>query len=177
MPHDNFAAIQSMSEENRNNLSKGVGVSQRMSKVLLLFVTLCSACFAQTAFRVSLVLSIDNTDLKNEATSYITRELRSIPDVQVTDNSPLFTIYITGLSTTTRSNVKNGFALAELVTLNLGWLAATENVSPVLKDAVRVVDHEIMVGADDDLEQTCKELVASFDSQRLEPARKLEAKQ
>jgi hypothetical protein len=119
-------------------------------------------------------------ELKANISSYINRELRDIKDVDVVDELPDFTISIVGLET---SGVR-GYAMSLLVEEDLPeWIRSVlkHNTCGLIPskdiDGLRLYkgidDHQLLVGPFSELRATCTSIVSRFDTNSLEPRRKL----
>ena len=123
-----------------------------------------------------------------EASSFITRELRTLGDVEIVSTNQDCSIEVVVLETKRGGN-PIGYALSILITGRnsipyvLG--VATKNISDdsarsivnsaaiASKELVTVLLHEVRTCPDDGLRKTCESIVAQFDTDHLEPGRKM----
>lgn len=155
---------------------------------IVIVSTLCpAASFAaeptspRYSARVCVEISADN-DLKTLVTSYVNRELRSLGDVTITDERTDWTIAIVAIKPKTVHGVTAGVALSTVmkqaydpavVQLLLAGHKNKDFITEQLKFLYWDPHHVLNVGAEEDLQDICKELVAKFDMDCLEPARKI----
>jgi hypothetical protein len=135
----------------------------------------------QQSFRVAVNVSGENEAQTNLITSYLTRELRALHDVEVTDSNPTYKIDIVALTLANRGNVHTGNAISILVSLCPGdyeWaLSKSLNaeyrkiIATTISKMVTIEDDKLIVGADDDLPGQMVRFVADFDTKSLQPAR------
>lgn len=133
--------------------------------------------------RVEVRVSADGSP-KDLITSYVTRELRDIGGIVIVDSDPLYSIQIVAVDLQTKSGIKTGYALSSVVFTFLNPQSVCM-LAGVAKDADRtkwlttfvsgqgqIADHRIQICDTDGLRALCDKLVASFDSEQLEPSRK-----
>lgn len=136
--------------------------------------------------RVQLVVQTKDAAMKSEATSYINRELRSLGDVIVTDNTPQYLIDVLPMERVRVDGAPMGsIALSVLVTqpLEEHWVGTAlrrflekKEWDSFMNDwgnAKVVLNHMGLTGPKDQLRSLCETLVAAFDSEVLEPERKI----
>ncbi|NIR52222.1 hypothetical protein GWO43_26880 [candidate division KSB1 bacterium] len=148
----------------------------RFALVLLLFFNLipCDNANPQskslTSLKVKLEISADQS-IKNIVSSYITRELRSIPDVTIVESDYLRTISIIATEMEYQSGENSaGVAIAVVV------LQPIDNSSfdPKLREGLEPVifrDFRLYTGSSEDLKRICQTIIADFDRETLEPIR------
>jgi hypothetical protein len=131
-------------------------------------------------FHVQLIVSGEES-IKGLITSYINRELRSLRDVEIVYSNPGWELSIVAMELSTVSRRKIGVALSTVILKRFQNQALLESfISGKNKEIVTVLtddlysfeDHWLNVGSDDNLRKTCNEIVADFDADYLEGARK-----
>ena len=134
------------------------------------------ASFAQglelKVLRVQLKVSAD-PDLKDEVQKVMNSELRTLPGVVITDQSPDYTISVIALKVVNQSRRNVGTTFSVLISqsyaerihkvaaLNLSP-DVQEELSTTLQGAVRLRAHWVETGAAGQLPQICKGIVQSF---------------
>jgi len=159
--------------------------------VMLAFVVMFShAGVGQVSFpekwsgRVSVEVQADVEQLRNDITSYVDRELRSLGDVSVTDSEPTYVLEIIAAKVHNTGGAPLGTSISVLITRPLVgrsyfdmWLkdkVASETIDALANyyaGAVEVVGHSTWYGAD--LQVQCRNIVTGFDTRVLVPARKV----
>jgi hypothetical protein len=135
--------------------------------------------------RVQVEVSAPTNDLRDQLVSYITRNLRSLGDVEVVDTNPTFKISIVSLSNTLMSGQSGGYTISTVI---LKPLDATQvdlmlksmdtpevivnMVSIMTTDEVEFKDHLLNTGSVYQLPAMCQDLVTSLDSRVFENERK-----
>lgn len=137
-----------------------------MKRYLWIAALLCclsSVCLAQSKkLRIDVSVTAQDVQAKKDALSYITRELRSLGDVEVVDDGD-YSISLIVIKTTTKANVHNGFVVSynflQIQRCNgeFGWL---------------VLDHQLEIGGPDDLRAICESIIAEQDTTSLAKLRK-----
>ncbi len=118
-------------------------------------------------FKVSVVVTCSNKQVKSYIESYVKRELRSLHDVDVVSlqSNPPLEIHIVAIEGTYKETNRktNGIAFAGnfLQRSSLDW---STYLLPQLY---------VLIGDTRDLEELCKDIVVSFDTKTLEPIREL----
>lgn len=155
---------------------------RKLFPAILLLLILYPASNAQDAkfsCRISLDVSAKE-QLRVEATSYLSRELRSLGDVIVTDSDPTFIVQIVAIETHAGERA-NGYAFSVVVLEPISPGIArmmTANMNPKDKDLWSgylsrrsdVADHFIQTGPE--LQELCKSIIASIDTDVIEKERK-----
>ena len=152
------------------------------------YVALLAAALALTANEATaqtrVAVSVSATDsLRNQITSYITRELRTIPDIVIVEDKPEYEIQIVALNDALESGRKIGYSMSVVITYRVGdffvkELAGTNNqtvkyaASMLAEDYVDVRTHRLLTGPNEGLQANCSKVVADFDASELEPTRK-----
>ena len=117
--------------------------------------------------------------------SYLSRELRKLDGVVLSDEDPGYQLSVVLMETRNQANYVTGYALSS-VGLSLWSRSSVESmvqaasISETQKMFLRMfaengtlVHHLLQTGAQSDLETLCSILVASFDTNALESARKV----
>lgn len=136
--------------------------------------------------RISLDITADDK-IKDEISSYISRELRSLGDVVITDADPALKVEIVALEVHS-GNSSVGYALSVLVSSYLGSLTLDRFVTSIASgpssnedkqvlrgvyvDYRKIVSHFVQTGPKSDLALTCKKIVTTIDSDAIEGERK-----
>lgn len=140
---------------------------------------LCSAQELQPfSGRVSVSVSA-NDDIKGKIESYISRELRSLGDIVVTDDNPRWILSIVALESTTKSGYKSGIEISVVILEPFDNSLVISQVNEKSKEFVSTMTSGLhsfsgqwlRVGAPEDLRSICNGIVADFDSQHIKPAR------
>jgi len=159
------------------------------ASVFLAFALLCGLKTVASTQRqrpvVRISLSVDAADgLNSRITSYLSRELRKIDDVTITDTNPLYRINCVALKTISRGGENLGYALSFVVTSTMPSTFTSMFVRSKLSaddlktiqswnnnDGV-VVQHFVQICGPDDIRTVCAQLVAQIDGSLIESARK-----
>lgn len=138
---------------------------------------------ATSRHRVALHVSCENDALRSQITSFLSRELRSLGDVDITDQDPSFKILIVAIAARLKGGYEVGYAFSVIITSPLGdwsWALSKEltpegkmAISKILGEHESLEDHQLLVGGFSDLRQSLTEIIASFDAKKLEPRRRL----
>lgn len=136
--------------------------------------------------RVQVVVQVDNESIKRKIVSYVSRELRSLGDVVVTDHEPRYIIDILALEGAFVSGKPTGtIALSTVLSEPLKETAQGKLLRQVLeskgwewilvyvKDDNLYVTHWVQSGDTKDLRSLCETLVAWMDSQQFETRRRI----
>lgn len=135
-------------------------------------------------YRVQLKVSASEND-RGEVTSFLTRELRRIGDIEVVENDPLFVISVVALSTSNRSGNPTGYTLSVVVEMPVRYRQVRDTFAKTFDaDMMKVMDfsfdnttrlltHLVQVGGTDNLDTICKKIVANIDGDVFENQRKL----
>ena len=129
--------------------------------------------------------------MKRETLSFLTRELRSLGDVEVVDTAPDYEISVVALETSSRgSTVPTGYAVSAIVTAPID-LTLVKNQGEALRPSnaklydslFKTIEHttagrELILGhylritSPDRLAQLCESLIAEIDGETFEGLRK-----
>jgi hypothetical protein len=161
-----------------------------MKKLLWILILLCTTLFIPSLSltqesslpslpktKVNLVVECDDEQLKAETKSFMLRELRSLGDTTYTSIDPLFTIEINLFQIESKSGKKGPIAVSYVFFRNY----KTDHLAEACKDVVKTVlsmdklftdlSSGLIAGSRDDLDQACRAIVVSFDSQYLQRKR------
>jgi hypothetical protein len=135
-------------------------------------------------FSVKVKVSLSSDDsIMTSVSSYLNRELRSLGDVELVDNDPEWVIFVLALEIKREARRTNGVALSTVFIRSFNNKVLGPLVEPKFKDAVldltsnlsyyNNTNHSLNVGATEDLQEMCKEIIAKFDMKCLEESRKI----
>ena len=142
-----------------------------------------SATFNFTA-RVKLEVSADGATAAI-VQSYLSRELRKLDGVLVTDEDPDYQLTVIAMETHSQGGYITGYALSslglslwrgstvEFLLRNGNFTKDQENTLRMFARNGIVVHHLLQTGPTEGLETLCSRLVASFDTNALESSRKM----
>ena len=158
-----------------------------MTKELILFFCCFFLSLSSTAEglgpfsgRVQVDVTARET-IKGQIESYLTRELRSLGDVVVTDESPEWQLLVIAVETTSAGRV-NGVALSVVVLKPLDNTFILDATREEAKELVTVITssalvdyngNSLRVGPLNGLRSMCDKIIVEFDTNELKPARKL----
>jgi len=138
--------------------------------------------FSKETFRVAVIVSCEDKNLKEYIESHIKRELRAIGDVVIVLDKPQTTINIVAIKNKIE-NIDIGYSMAvtivktvDLSFLNNFYKPISETVSEmtpyVFADTLQAFETMyILSGPVSELPSQCSELIASFDLEVLETTR------
>ncbi|MBO2568535.1 hypothetical protein [Shewanella algae] len=128
--------------------------------------------------RVQVSVSASDT-IKGKIESYLSRELRSLGDVVVTDDNPRWILSIVALESESKSGYKTGVELSVVIlepfnnqfVVNMVPEKSKDLVSGMTSSLYSYSGHWLRVGAPEDLRSICNGIIADFDSSELKEAR------
>jgi hypothetical protein len=135
----------------------------------LLAIVLCA--FAQPSkptFRLEIRVSSRDSDAKAAVTSYLSREVRAVNDVLVTDASPQMTADYVVDPVVSLTGERLGYAISAVLLFH-------ESADSGLEGTVRLGGHRLVFTkstALGDVEETCKREIAVLDANVFVPLRK-----
>ena len=144
-------------------------------------VTATSQHPAEHRFRVQVAVSAPE-NIRGLITSYITRELRSLRDVEVVDEYPRWLIQVVAIEVSGKDGYKFGVSLsiAVLEKFDNSYLKSLmretykkDLVVSLTSNLYSLPDLWIRIGSHDDLRSICDGIVAGFDTEHLEESRRL----
>ncbi len=134
--------------------------------------------------RVSVKVSA-NGSIKTEFESYVKRELRGLKDVELVEDSADHTLAFVILETQSRGGASIGYAIslveAHPLSQRVFQLMFKQKLSPedltwiakATESAVFIDEHKLLTCGPAELKSVCGKLVAEFDTNTLEPGRKM----
>jgi len=155
--------------------------------IIFIMWVLPSVCWAQDippfSGRVQVVVDA-NENIKAEIESYISRELRSLGDIIVTDDEPRWILDILAIESKKTGDYTTGIVLSIVILEPYNNKFLIEQVNPKYKaDALletmglsEYTAHSVRTGPTDSLRNICNEVVADFDSKHLKQAREMRQK-
>ncbi len=131
-------------------------------------------------FRVEVSVDCKDDTMESLIESYVKRELRSLGDVEVISTNPELQIVIAGMRDKTKGGRDLGYSLAVAYTMQhtVPFFVLRKDISHWMKAAYLSPVYEfsglqVSGGSWEALQSTCQSVVASFDTGRLEPLRKM----
>ncbi len=165
---------------------------QSVTKALLLFIFVGTCHSATTEdlsklFKFEARVTLDVTAegaLESIVRSYISRNLRGLDGVVITDDDADYRLSVIVIESENKSGTQTGYGISS-VGLSLWKKSTLESaMSKGFTDQQKtfvgmfagtgcLVHHLLQIGATEDLEDLCSTLVASFDTNALEPSRNI----
>ncbi|NOX35926.1 MAG: hypothetical protein GXO78_00140 [Calditrichaeota bacterium] len=166
--------------------------------LIFCFSYLFSQLHKENEFRLSILLTVSaDEDLQSEILSYLTREFRSIPDVEIVEENPDWIISVVA----SKLMLKNGYIAGIAISVSYIQMpnkklkyAINRALYPInnedksvlyllnksilfflnlyVKNLTYFHHHELLLVPLEDLKQICQKFVAEFDGEYLEPQRK-----
>ena len=133
-----------------------------------------------------MTVGIDDKALNDNVTSFLSRELRSLKDVELVrrdDPQVEFVISVAGMPLVTKGGTTTGFALSvtvyspmtqsalDIVLSNKANPGNIKELSEIFLPYVRIQSNDVYVGGTDDIRKQCEMIVVSFDRKVLQAAR------
>ena len=161
-----------------------------MKRILWVITLLILPSFAYTQqsdfpkFKVNLVLTADE-DISAKISSFIKGEFRSLGDVKIDETAPKWEIHIIATKVRTTQKIVMGIVFSVVVVQVFDSDSLLEHVYPDRRLLVRIKilnlkkifkNQSVYMGTEDDLKRICEDIVANFDSNQLEPIRKLRSR-
>ena len=145
-----------------------------------------SAQAEQQSFSVRVQVSVqaENESVTSKIVSYVSRELRSLGDVVVTDHEPKFRLRILAVELFASGTPTGSIAFATVLIKPFKESAQGQTLKVILenkdsewafayfKDKDLFITHWVHNGATKDLRSLCEDPVAKIDSQYIEPERR-----
>lgn len=157
-----------------------------MASLLIIFVSFInvnSQKQKEFILDISVNLVIDDSDIKSQLNSYLSRELRKLENIRVVSQDANYTIYVTSLETKTKGGLKLGFALSVVVIQNINTGRTLEIFTDLTKERrealiyllpkEKLTHNALYTTSENDLPITCKEIVISIDGAVFESSRKI----
>jgi hypothetical protein len=165
-------------------------IKRLRTQALLIFALFATCAFGQEktaqkwVSRVEVDVSADDGEIKQQVNSYISRELRSLGDVEIGDGKPYLRLSVLAVKLTSVPGYSLGFMLSVVVMrpVNLDFLKTTcfshldakgqELCEGLTKDSEVMLGHFVRIGGSQELQNLCKGAVAKIDNDYLDPERK-----
>lgn len=165
-------------------------ITLRLFSLLISLTFAVPRLHAEDKFRISVQLKVSADDtIQGEVTSYLSREIRRLGDIDLVENEPSITISVIALVNKNRGDTTTGHTLSILaerpvryrqMRQSLAKALSAEHVDSMLKvtdlvfdNTSRVLSHFVQVGPVDELENLCKKIVAQIDGTVFEGERKI----
>lgn len=151
---------------------------------IILSTSLATPATESPEIRVKIDIS-GESGLDSIIRSYLSRELRKVPDVAIVDSNPTFTVSIVGIEVRTVTREHVGYALSFAVTSvmkpRMAYLLAAmrhpDEDNAVLKDLLTtdgiLTNHLIQTCGRDELQSVLAQVAAQLDGGSFEEARSL----
>jgi hypothetical protein len=137
-------------------------------------------------YRVSLATDGLEEPLRNRLRSWLSRDLRRLDDIEVTDEQPMFILHIVGFTVPVNDQTDAPYAVAVAVTRKV-WVSDAPADFP---DEEAFVAWELLfsdlpqeflrltlyTGSADRLENTCEQIAADFDAGQMKAVREFRGK-
>jgi len=128
--------------------------------------------------RVQVLVSASDS-IKGKIESYLSRELRSLGDIVVTDDNPRWILSVVALEAESKGGFKTGVDLSVVIlesfnnqyVVNVTPEKSKKLVSVMTSSLYSYTGHWLRVGAPEDLRSMCNGIIADFDSSELKKAR------
>jgi hypothetical protein len=140
----------------------------RTAGLLLLAVLAAAGQSSKPTFRLEIRVSSRDSDVKAAVTRYLSREVRALNDVVVTDAEPQMTLDLIVTPIVILTGERAGYAIS-------GVLVFHESADTGMEGTARIGGHRLVFTkgtAMSDVEETCKREVANLDANILLPLRK-----
>jgi len=132
------------------------------------------------AGRVQVAVSASDS-IKGKIESYLSRELRSLGDIVITDDNPRWILSVVALEAESKGGYKTGVVLSVVIlepfnnqfVVNMVPEKTKELVSGMTSSLFSYSGHWLRMGAPEDLRSICNGIIADFDSIELKSARDL----
>ena len=149
------------------------------------FSTVLSQSEKKISFRVKVKITADY-EIENSVKSYLKRELRDLGDIILTDQNPDWELSFIAIIGKTLSGYKSGIFMS-MVALETYKPAAVDHLltqwrinDKIKEDVKRLTiglysfsNHVVRIGSEQDIKSMCSSLIANFDTNNLEPRRKM----
>jgi len=148
-------------------------------RIAVLFAMVQLNAAAAEHYLIRLAISIDEAPFRERVQSLLSRELRKLGDVEVSDQEQPqtdLTLGVTGFRTNLKDGTDTGFALSVIVTRRFPLsLDPSEKWAQQLfgKQPLQILESRLYDDAPANIEQTCTGIVAHFDVEQLDYMRKM----
>lgn len=135
-------------------------------------------------FSARVELSVSSSEqITGEGTSYLSRELRSLPDVTIVEQDPDWLMSVVALEVKTKGGYTAGVAISIVILKPYKTAPLKVVVGPLTPDKEKLVDMAttdlysyqgqwLRTGASSELKELCQGIIADFDSKHLDKDRK-----
>lgn len=134
--------------------------------MLMIFAFSLSFAAQTSSMDVAVFVQANNKDLRDTTESYISRELRSLKDVNITTDNPFYEIYVLILENKTTSGRPTGYTAGVAITYNLPCTVFGKAQVCNTFETQRVYIDNV-----DSLRRMCEEIVTDFDAKNLKSLR------
>lgn len=146
---------------------------KRKNLFLIVLILFCSiSAFSQARkIYVEVSVQVKDTKLRDTIESYITRELRTLGDVEV-DSPGFFKIEVLALENRTSTELL-GYTMSVVISHFSTCTSRKTNSKGKLETWTCYVQkfHFLRVGSTDDFRKMCEDVVTDFDTRALKPMR------
>ena len=164
---------------------EGIGVKLMKFVWIFLFTSVLSLSVSakeSPPFLGRVQVSVSASDsIKGKIESYLSRELRSLGDIVVTDDNPRWLLSIVALESESKGGYKTGVDLSVVILKPFNNQLLIDNAPEKSKEAISFLtsslysysDHWLLMGAPEELRSICNRIIADFDSRYLNESRKV----
>jgi len=165
----------------RNVLSMRPGIIGILSLLGVVNFSVHAAETTETRFSARVRLEVAAPDsIKNSVIGYFNRELRALNDVRLVNDKPDWEISVVALEITSTRGYRGGIAISTVVLPRFPNEIMTNWLRREVKDAGLDYTsnlwyhptHYLRMDASDRLQIMCKEIVADFNTESIEPSRR-----
>ena len=155
---------------------------------LLLFLAAFATAPVRAAEKVNYGVRLKvaaSENIRGVVTSYLSRELRRLGDIDIVEDSPWFTLSIIAVAASNRAGTQTGYAFSVVVERSIPYRKMRDEFAKLLDgnmmkvmdvsfdNAARIVSHFVELGGVDELENLCKKIIADIDGNQFEEQRKV----
>jgi hypothetical protein len=124
-------------------------------------------------------------NIRGVVTSYLSRELRALGDIDIVEDDPWFILSVIAVATSNRAGNPTGYTFSVVVERPVLYRKMRDEFAKLLDEKMmkvmdisfdntaRIVSHFVQLGAVDELENLCKKVIADIDGNVFEPDRKI----
>lgn len=142
--------------------------------IMAIMLLLAQSANSMTTARVRLTVAGDE-NLKGEVKSYLSRELRSLNDILITDENLDYELRVIAMNASTTAQRDVGIILSVTILKPLQAfrkIVGDKNENYDSDFSIFLIDW-LRIGGNSDLRQLCQSIIADFDSDFLEHDRKV----
>ncbi|MEQ1762851.1 MAG: hypothetical protein ABL984_06895 [Pyrinomonadaceae bacterium] len=139
-------------------------------KILLLVLVLSTSLLGQK-FSVSVDVSLKDVDSKNSLKSYLSRELRSLGDVEITEASTArYKVRVVAILSSSKGGSNLGYAYSStfLESVECSYPGGTQKW-----ECSEYLGNYLAIGDMESIQKNASSIIVDFDTAVLEPVRKL----